>query len=144
MKQLFVYVGKRPSANATMCGLAPLDDIHDNVDLERCRWFKTRREIVKLAIGHIYEAETSDKGITLKFDRRGSYADQQAITEWFTLNDAAEVAERIAKREKSDRTRNLIDEAIEPIVRAYHATDATGKRAIEVLVLERLRLAKYR
>lgn len=138
-EQLFVYIGARQSIGESAYGLLPIDSIDATADESSARWFKPKKQIKALSVGNIYSALASSTGVVLEFTRRGRYGDDEAVTRWRVLNDAAEVAERMAKMEKADRTADTIAETIEPIRKAYQKTDARGKRAIEALVLAALR-----
>lgn len=138
-EQLFAYIGARTSVGTLFYGLLPIETVEAVASEEYARWFKPKKQIKALVVGGVYSAKASATGITLEFKRVGRYSDEDQIVSWRVLDDAAEVAERMAKLEKDERTADTIGEAIEPIRAAYQKTDTRGKRAIEALVLAALR-----
>lgn len=138
--QLFVFVGLRPaSSGGTIVGFVPIDTIDATASDERTRWFKPNKYTKPLSVGGIYRAPASATALRFDFTRAGRYGHEDQITSWRVLSDAAEVAERMRKLEKTDRLHDTIAEVIEPIRAAYQKTDTRGKRAIEALVLAALR-----
>ena len=63
---------------------------------------------------------------------------KEDVAEWEALSLAAKTAVRLRARAKEDKSWSATLEALEPLRRAMRKTDAAGRRAIKVAVLEYL------
>lgn len=139
-----VYQGARLSAQ----GRGKLVEVwalldHDGAVLESCYFQVGKR---KRVVGGIYECEVELKNGKLdslkigKLVSDGSYSDETLVAEW----QARDIADRqssasFKKEEKLAKEFAEFDECLKPIARAWAKTNAQGKRAIEIRVLESLR-----
>lgn len=91
-------------------------------------------------VGLVYEMEASDESIkpaTVRFIER--WHDEEQVAEW-QLAAKAHDAVQDAERRERDAAAPLALELLRPLRRAYAKTNWNGKMAIEVLVLNYLRM----
>lgn len=135
----FVCVGYSTGVNGGLIvGFAPIAD--DN-KLGRVRWYAPKKGLKNRVVGGIYQIGATETQINIGSIEYTStqWNDRTEIARWTLESENAETRDRIVKIEKRDRASDVITEALDPIIRLYRATDPLGRRALEALILDKIR-----
>lgn len=105
--------------------------------------FGTRK--LQVHVGGVFKIDTifkEDDGISIvpsTAEWVRTWEDKAAVAAWQTVSRAAETAARAYKMAKSEKGVNHMLAVLDPLRKAYNATDHIGRLAIELQVLAYLR-----
>lgn len=98
------------------------------------------KNLQRAVVGGVYEMEASEDTIhPSTFTYKERWHDEAAVAEWQATSRAAEIVEAAERRERND-SEPIALELLRPLRRAYSRTNWNGKMALEVLVLNYLRM----
>lgn len=135
----FVYIGYESdgTSGAFLVGIRQIIE----GGLAPISWYKSKPALKNKIVGGVYKIRASATAIDLDSIKYAGriWQKQEDVIAWRLATDIAETRARIASVEKKDKARDVIAEALDPILKLYKGTDRLGRRALEALILEKLR-----
>lgn len=103
------------------------------------------RNSARFVPGGIYVVEASRRkdGTSAKITDavyESTWEDKDQVSDWQAEHDIAETSRRIRSIEKREKESKLVAETLKPLRRLYRNSDATGRAALEGVVLKYLRM----